>query len=195
MIYFPVRQMPLSPYGGGIDVRAADPLLALAAIRAAVGAIDPNLPILSLTTTGEAAASALGRERLLAYLASGFAGMATVLASIGIYGVVSFGMTRRVAEIGLRMALGATSWDIARVVLSASMRWVGLGLMSGVCLALAASRLLRALLSGMLFDVTPTDPAAFVAAILTLAVIAVIAVLVPVRRAIGIDPRRALDCD
>jgi ABC-type antimicrobial peptide transport system permease subunit len=104
-------------------------------------------------------------------------------------------MTRRVAEIGLRMALGATSWDIARVVLSASMRWVGLGLMSGVCLALAASRLLRALLSGMLFDVTPTDPAAFVAAILTLAVIAVIAVLVPVRRAIGIDPRRALDCD
>ncbi|HWB16250.1 MAG TPA: ABC transporter permease [Vicinamibacterales bacterium] len=195
MIYFPVRQMPLSPYGGGINVRAADPLLALAAIRAVVGAIDPNLPILSLTTTGEAAASALGRERLLAYLASGFAGMATVLASIGIYGVVSFGMTRRVAEIGLRMALGATSWDIARVVLSASMRWVGLGLMSGIFLAFATSRLLRALLSGMLFDVTPTDPAAFVAAILTLAAIAVIAVLVPVRRAIGIDPRRALDCD
>ena len=124
-------------------------------------------------------------------LFSGFAVLALVLASVGIYGIVSYSVSQRTREIGIRMALGARGVDVLRMVLKNGITLVVAGVAIGVAGALALTRFLTT----MLFGVTPTDTTTFVVVSLTLAAVALIACLVPARRATKVNPLEALRCE
>jgi ABC-type antimicrobial peptide transport system permease subunit len=129
-----------------------------------------------------------GPQRLLAQLLSGFALAALLLAALGIYGVVSYGVSRRERELGVRMALGAQAADVVRMVLAEGMRLSILGVLAGAPLALGLSRLL----SAFLYGVSPRDPATYALAALGLALVAAAACWLPARRATRVDPAVAL---
>jgi ABC-type antimicrobial peptide transport system permease subunit len=130
----------------------------------------------------------ISQERLVARLATGFGVLALLLASIGLYGVLTYAVTRRTNEIGLRVALGAQQQDVVRMVLKDALKLVLVGALVGTPLALAATRLLR----NQLHDVEPTDPLALGVALLVLTASAVAAALLPARRAARLDPLTAL---
>jgi ABC-type antimicrobial peptide transport system permease subunit len=111
-----------------------------------------------------------------------------VLAALGIYGVLSYAVSQRTREIGLRMALGAAQWDIARGILGYSARLTGAGLAVGVAMAVAATRLLATLLYG----ISPLDPRTFAVVVVILAAVAFMASYLPMRRAVAVDPLIAL---
>jgi predicted permease len=193
MIYYPVTQAPLRKYGGGvINVRAADPVRAIAGIRAAVTRVEPALPFGRLATLSEVTGIAVNRERLVAYLASAFGMLAVILASVGLYGVTAYGVEHRTHEFGIRMALGARRWNVISGVVAESLVCVGWGLGIGLLLSMAASRMLSTVISGALFEVTPGDTVVFTVAPLALLAAAAVAAFLPVRRASRIDPLVAL---
>jgi predicted permease len=157
-------------------------------VRKAIVAVDPSLPIDGVAPLTQLMKQSIAEERLVARLATGFGVMALVLAGIGLYGVMTYAITRRTGEIGLRAALGATRADVIRMVLFDALRLVGAGIVVGLLLALPLTRLLRAQLHG----VGAVDPASMGAAIAVLAISAVIAVLVPALRASRVSPIVAL---
>jgi putative ABC transport system permease protein len=128
------------------------------------------------------------RERLMATLSGFFGALAAILAVIGLYGVISYMVARRTNEIGIRMALGANGGGIVRLILREALLLLGIGLVVGAGLALAAARTA----SSMLFGLKPYDPATLAFAITTLALVAVAASYIPARRAAGVDPMVAL---
>jgi ABC-type antimicrobial peptide transport system permease subunit len=130
----------------------------------------------------------VGRERVVAYLTTAFAGLALLLASVGLYGVLSFAVAQRTREIGVRMALGARRSGIAALVVRDAIGVVGAGLLAGVIAAVATGRMLRSLL----FDVSLADPAIAALVLGVLAVVTLIAVVMPARRAARVDPIVAL---
>jgi ABC-type antimicrobial peptide transport system permease subunit len=130
----------------------------------------------------------LGPARFYLLLLAIFAGMAVALAGVGLYGVIAFLVSRRTREIGIRMALGAESGDIGRMVLSQGIRPALLGVGLGVIGAYLGARVLQSLL----YEVKPTDPLAFVGATLLLLAAVVLAILLPARRASSVDPVEAL---
>ena len=175
--------------GMTLYVRASgDPAGLLAAVRREVQALDPNLPLPALQTVRDSVASALWPARMGAVLLATFAGLALVLASVGVYGVVSFGVAQRTREIGLRMALGAGAASVQGMVLKQGLRLVAAGLATGLVLALAAARFLESLL----FGVSGRDPLTFAVVPLVLAGVALLACLLPARRAMRLDPIAAL---
>ena len=133
----------------------------------------------------------LVQDRLLAALSAGFGGLAALLTVVGVYGLVAYSVTRRTGEIGIRMALGATPRDIARLLLGETGVLLGIGAVCGIGLAVAGGRAASALL----FRVAPSDPVTLGAAVGLLAVIAVAASYVPARRATRIEPIAALRAD
>jgi ABC-type antimicrobial peptide transport system permease subunit len=133
----------------------------------------------------------LSRERVVAYLAFSFGLLALFLASMGLYGVLSYGVTRRTQEIGVRMALGARRGEVMASVLRQSLRLTIAGIALGLAGAAAASRSL----SGMLFEVAPLDPVAFLAVGATFVVVMTLAAFLPARRATTVDPLVALRCE
>jgi ABC-type lipoprotein release transport system permease subunit len=157
-------------------------------VRQTLTSIDATVPILGIVPLSVAMRNSLQRERLLARLASGFGILALVLAAIGLYGVMSYAITRRTGEIGLRVALGAESSQVVRMVLFDALRLVAIGVVIGLPLALAATRLLRAQLHG----VESNDPVAIGAALAVLGASAVVAVLRPALRASRVPPIVAL---
>jgi putative ABC transport system permease protein len=165
-----------------------DPARATAALRAAMRDIDPALPLANVTTMRTLMDRSLSQPRFLAALLTGFAGLAAVLALVGVYGLLSFSVSRRVRELGVRMALGAGRWRVVRLVLGQSAVLVTAGLVTGVAMAIALSRLLRTLL----FGVRPGDPATIVAMACAIAVAAILASVPPALRASRIDPVVAL---
>ena len=157
-------------------------------LRAAVAAVDPELPLTSIQEMEDVVARSLGRPRLTLSLMSLFGGVALLLAAIGLYGVVAFSVSQRVREIGLRMALGASSSDVSRLVLREGLRLALAGVALGVAGALLAARFLESLL----YEVEPRDPVTLVVIVALLIGVALVASYLPARRASRIDPFLAL---
>ncbi len=157
-------------------------------IRRAVGAIDPNLPVSDVTTLAHLVEGSVLNQRLVAQLSTFFGALAAFLACIGIYGVMSYGITRRTNEFGIRMALGAQRWDVLRMVLGETLRLVLIGLVLGLALAVGSGRLVES----ELFGVKSYDPVALGLALVAMMTVALIAAYLPARRATKIDPMMAL---
>jgi putative ABC transport system permease protein len=167
---------------------ASDPNGALPAVRAALHGIDQNVPLASIATMDANIASSMGQRRFAMMLLGLFAAMAMVLAAIGIYGVMSYSVTQRAHEIGIRMALGAARRNVLGMVMRQGLLLVGIGVVVGVAGALALTRLI----ASQLFGVQPSDPTTFVLVAMTLVSVAALATLVPAMRATRVDPVVAL---
>jgi predicted permease len=168
-----------------------DPITATAAIRQAVQSIDRNLPLFRITTLKELIARLFAQERLFASLSSFFGLLALALVCIGLYGVMSYTVTRRTHEIGVRMALGARSGDVLQMVLRESLLLV----MTGTLIGLAAASATTRFITGMLYGLAPTDPLTIALATLLLQAVAALASWLPARRAAQVDPLQALRHD
>ncbi len=196
-MYIPFQQTPaaLWPFAGRslvVVVRLAQPGVEPGALerplQRAVARVDPALPLADAKSMEDYLAQTLATARMNTVLLSTLGGIALVLAIVGIYGVVSYFVSQRTQEIGVRTALGATPADIWRFVVRRGMVPVGVGLVIGLALAFATSRLL----SGQLFGVTARDPVTFIAVGALLLVVAVLAMYVPARRAMRVSPMVAL---
>jgi putative ABC transport system permease protein len=165
-----------------------DPNRALSSVRAAIHAIDQDVPIANAATMDANIANSMGQRRFAMMLLGLFAVMALVLASIGIYGVMSYSVTQRSHEIGIRMALGAARQAVLGMVMRQGLLLVGVGVGIGVLGALGLTRLI----TSQLFGVRPTDPTTFIFVALTLTGVAALATLVPALRATRVDPVVAL---
>ena len=181
--YFPFAQIP----GAGMTVilkAAGDPNQLIAAVRQQVKAIDPDQPIYSVRTMDDIRAESVAPERLNLTLLSIFAGIALVLAVVGIYGVMSYTVTQRTHEIGIRMAIGAQPRDVFRMVIGQGMMLALIGVACGLIGAFGLTRLM----ASMLFGVEPMDPMTFAAIAVLLTGVALVACYVPGRRATKVDP-------
>jgi putative ABC transport system permease protein len=194
-VYQPYAQLSDTAFSRGagksmvVAVKAAsDPAALMAGVRAAVAQIDPQLPLSELETVRSQVADSLAPQWFQTGLVTSFAGLALLLAAVGIYGVVSFAVIQRVPEIGLRMALGASRAGVLGLVIGQGMKAV----MAGVLLGLAASLALTRLIGSFLFGVPPTDWVAFCVAPVVLCMVAVAANLAPAFRAASVDPIEAL---
>jgi predicted permease len=186
-LYLPYRQY--SQHRMTFAVRTAgDSVAVVPAIRRVGEAIDPNVPIHEVRTQEAQIDATVRQERLFAYVASGFALLAVVLASLGIYGTLGYSVARRTAEIGLRMALGADRQAVVRMVLRESLVPVVIGLVVGLGTAAATTRFLES----MLFGLTPNDRTTVLLATAALVASALIAAWLPSRRASAVDPMTAL---
>jgi putative ABC transport system permease protein len=169
-----------------------DPAALASAARDVVRSVDPDVPIFSVRPLADVVAEEYVAKRVSAQLLGAFAVLALLLAAVGIYGVMSWAVTQRTQEIGVRVALGAGRADILRMVLTHGMRLAGIGLAVGLGLAFILARGLDHALGTLLFGVSPTDPPTFSAVPVVLAVVALLACVLPARRALGVDPVRAL---
>jgi putative ABC transport system permease protein len=166
----------------------ADPLRLSAAIRQQVWQIDRDQPIADVATMESRMARTVAGPRLEVAMLGSFGAMAALLAAVGLYGVLSYSVSRRRREIGVRLALGATRAGVIGMVLKESFRLVSIGLACGLAAAVALTRVLKSLL----FGVSETDPIVFVALAAFLAAVALLASLLPARRAANVDPMEAL---
>ena len=157
-------------------------------VRDVVRRIDPNLPLASLMTQRQAIERRFAQEKLFAQACSLFGGIALLLASVGLFGLMSYSVARRTAEMGVRMALGAQRRTVVQMIMAESMSLVGIGLLAGFALTLVASRLIAALL----FGVPPYHPGTIAAAAALLVVVSAAAAYLPARRASLVDPIVAL---
>jgi predicted permease len=165
-----------------------DPAASADAVRRAIRTADPQQPIASLRSMESAMAESVAQPRFFTVLLSIFGVVAVFLAALGLYGVVSYTVTRRTAEIGIRMALGARARDVVGMVVVRSAWPTVAGILAGAFAALVLGRWM----ASMLFEVRPADPVTFTAAALLLATIALVASWLPARRAARIEPTRAL---
>jgi len=189
-IYHPVAQNAAQTDSGMSLVVSAKlpPEKLVSAVRAAIHEVDPRQVMFNVKTMQRVIADSLSDLNLYLWLMGLFAGLALLLATAGIYGVVSYAVSRRTHEIGIRMALGAERWDVLGMVLRRTLVLAGVGVVFGTAGALAVTRVL----AKFLFDVKPTDPATFAAVAALLGCVAVLAGLIPARRASGVDPVEAL---
>ena len=165
-----------------------DPATLASAIRNAVAALDPQQPVAWISPMTDLLETSVAQSRFNALLLAIFAAMALLLAAIGIYGVISYGVSIRTQEIGVRMALGADRRSVVSMVLKESMKLVAFGLFAGLLLALALTRLIASLL----FGVRTADPMVYAAISLVLCGAALLATLLPARRASALEPMQAL---
>ena len=167
---------------------SSDPNQLIASVRQAVKAIDPDQPIYSPRTMGDIRAESVAPERLNLTLLGIFAGIALVLAIVGIYGVMSYSVTQRTHEIGIRMAIGAQRRDVFKMILGQGMKLALIGIGIGLVGAFALTRLM----ASMLFGVEPTDATTFGAISVLLTVVALLACFLPGRRATRVEPTVSL---
>jgi putative ABC transport system permease protein len=186
-IYMPLRQWPVSAMT--VVMKTAVPPTSLAdAVHAEVAAVDPNLPLSNVTTLDAILSKSISQERFYMTLLAIFAGVALVLAAIGIFGVLSYAVSQRTREIGIRMALGAQGRSVITLIIRQAMLLVVSGVLAGTVFALALSRTM----TKMLFSITPTDPATFASVGGLLIAVALFASYLPARRATRVDPIVAL---
>ena len=157
-------------------------------VQSALNTVNPGLAIAAPQTMDGVVAQALGQARLMTWLLGIFAGVALLLASIGIYGAVAYTVEQRTGEIGVRMALGAQTRDVLRLVVNQGMKPVVIGLVIGILSAIALGRLI----ASQLYEVSAHNPALLGGATVLLAAIALLACLLPARRAALVDPVQAL---
>ena len=167
---------------------AGEPTALAGSVREAIRAIDKAVPNYNLKTMNDVVTTSAAPRRIPMLLLSAFAGVAMLLAMLGIYGVTSYYVTQRTHEIGVRMALGAQVVDVLKLVLRRAMLLALIGIAIGVAGAVAVTRYLASLL----FGVKPIDTFTFIAVAVVLAVVVFVACLVPARRAAKIDPLEAL---
>jgi putative ABC transport system permease protein len=165
-----------------------DPIALVPALRGAVLSIDPNQPITSIKTMENIVSDSIAQPRLSMMLMGLFGVLALLLATVGIYGLLSYAVTQRTQEMGIRMALGARMTDVLSLILKQGMMLVLVGEVLGLLGAFALTRLLRALL----FGVTPTDGPTFILVSALLTAVALLACYLPARRATKVDPLVAL---
>ena len=187
--YLPDEQQPSQSAGAVFELRTVGrPEAVITAVRGAVREIDPYLPVFNIRTQQGQINEHLRQERIMSLLAGGFAALAMLLAGIGLYGVIAYAVSRRTAEIGVRMALGATRQSIRRLVLRDSAVVVVPGAIIGLGLSFAATRVIQSNLYGL----NPADPLTMAAATAALLAIAALAGLLPAQRASRVDPLAAL---
>ncbi len=157
-------------------------------VRRAIWAVAPDVPIYETATLPELVARSVGPRRFVMILLAMFGAIALLMTAIGVYGVIAYSVAERTREIGVRAALGASAFDIARLILSSGMKIIAIGLAAGTVASIAATRLLES----SLFGVSPTDPGTFAMVVVVLLLVTVVAQIVPVARAVRIDPALAL---
>jgi putative ABC transport system permease protein len=185
--YFPFSQNPR--FTMSLVIRSKqDPTLLASAVRSELQMLDPNLPVSNVKTLGEMISERISPKRLMTYILAVFGLIALLLASVGIYGVMSYAVTQRTQEIGVRMALGAQAADVLKLVIKNGMTMA----LVGVAIGLAGAYALTRLLANLLFKVAPTDLLTFAFVTGALIVVALIACYIPARRATKVDPLVAL---
>ena len=185
--YLPASQAPLTDMT--LLVRTTNnPESVVAAVRQAVWSIDPNQPIADVKTLEQIVSDSIAQPRLNMLLMTLFGGLALLLSAVGIYGLLSYAVTQRTQELGIRMALGANVADVLKLVLKQGMLLALIGEAIGLAAAFALTRLMR----GLLFGVTPTDATIFIGVVVVLTFTALLACWVPARRATKVDPLVAL---
>jgi ABC-type antimicrobial peptide transport system permease subunit len=175
--------------GEQLAVRTAgNPLNLVHAVRQQVREINPNIPVVDVMSIEQRLANSHGRRRFQTLLFGLFAALALAIATVGIYGIISYGVSQRTNEIGIRMALGAQSSDVLRMLIRRGMILTLIGVSLGGAAALALTRVLK----NLLFNVSATDPATFALVAMLLVGVALIASYIPARRATKVDPLIAL---
>ncbi|HEX8144501.1 MAG TPA: ABC transporter permease [Pyrinomonadaceae bacterium] len=187
-IYVPYQQQPWLGQALVIRTAMADPLSLKKEVQRAIWAVDKDQPVSRAETVDEILSELVAEPRLYTLLLGLFAALALTLSAIGIYGVISYTVTQRTHEIGVRMALGAQGRDILRMIVGQAM----LLALAGIAIGVGASLALTRLISSLLFGVSTTDPLTFGAVSLGLAVVALLASFIPARRATRVDPMIAL---
>ena len=196
-IYFPLLQIPDKFMSGGVTgltlaLRSkGDPLSFVPSVRVAVAGPTDDQPVYTVRAMSEVISRSLAERRFMMLVLIVFASVALLLSAVGIYGVMSYAVTRRTNELGVRSALGASHWQIVGLVLRQGMGLAGAGLIAG----LAASVMLTRFLRSLLYGVGASDPLTLVAVTVVLGLVAVLACLLPAKRAISIDPAVALRCE
>jgi len=194
-IYHPLAQVSVSPgeawrsFGMTFTVRThSDPVNSISAVTGAIHQVGPDLPVVDVMSMNDVIAQSVSPQRFNMLLLACFAGLALVLAAVGIYSVLSYTVRRRVREIGIRMALGASHSDVVRMVLTDGLKPILMGIALGLVAAIALSRVVASLI----FGVRATDPLTFAAVALLLMLVGVFATIVPAYRATRIEPVRIL---
>ncbi|HXW07136.1 MAG TPA: ABC transporter permease [Vicinamibacterales bacterium] len=186
-MYIPYRQTRLG--NAVFEIRTAvAPAGTIGAIREAVRQVDPNLPLQDVSTQIEQVERRFQQEKLFAQAYALFGGIALLLAAIGLFGLMSYNVSRRTGEIGIRMALGAQRSDVLRLVMRESMILVGIGVVIGLAVALGASRFVATLL----YNLAPTDGMSMALAVTVMVTVSALAGYLPARRAARVDPMVAL---
>jgi ABC-type antimicrobial peptide transport system permease subunit len=165
-----------------------DPSAMTASVRDAIHSVDPDLPLADVTTLDAIVGNSMAQPRFSLLLLGSFAAIALLLASIGLYGVISYSVAQRTQEIGIRTALGAQRHNVFGMILREGVQLVGLGIVIGIAVALGVTQIM----AGFLYGVRPQDPLTFLAVALVLMAVALIACYVPARRATRVDPMMAL---
>jgi putative ABC transport system permease protein len=196
-MYLPHAQQPLATYGRFAEPRltmtfvvrsGGDPMRLVSGFRSAISGVDRSLPISNIKTVEQYVSEQLQEPREYMALLSIFSGIAVALAIVGVYGIMAYSVRQRTHEIGIRMALGAGSGDVLRLVIRRGLILIALGTAIGLVAALAMTGLLKSFLWG----VTATDPVTFSLVVIALVVVALLACYLPARRALKIDPMLAL---
>ena len=187
-MYLPFRQFANENVTLVVRVASGDPLALVPAVKREIESIDPDQPVASVSTMEKNIGASLAARRLTMTLLGTFAGLALVLASVGIYGVMALSTTQRTREMGIRFALGASRADVLRLVLGKGVSLIGVGLGAGLVGAFLASRAMNSLL----YNVGSLDAVALIGSIVTLATVAFVACYLPARRASMVNPIEAL---
>ncbi len=187
MSYWPHAELPFSSMMLGIRTES-NPMALVGSVREIVRQLDPGVPVYEVETLEQWMGDSVARQRFSTVLLGLFAGIAFLLAVVGIYGVVAYSVSQRTREFGVRMALGAESGDVLWLVLGHGLRIAGLGIVLGLAGGLAVSQFLRQLL----FHVSPYDPEIFICVAIVMAFITLLASWMPARRATKVDPMIAL---
>jgi predicted permease len=187
-MYLPYRQADFFEPRSMIIRTNFDPLSLAGTVRQTVWEIDKDQPVSDISSMEEIVSDSVARQRFSMLLLGIFAGLALVLAAVGIYGVMSYSVAQRTREIGIRMALGAQRSDVLKMTVGHGFRLV----LTGVAIGLAAAFVLTRVMSTLLFGVSPTDPLTFITISIVLVSVAVLASYVPARRATRVDPMFAL---
>jgi putative ABC transport system permease protein len=185
--YLPLMQEPSRSLSLVVRTEGNPPALG-PTVEQTIYSIDRDLPVFNLRSMDQLLGIAIGQQQLTMVLLAGFALLALMLAAVGIYGVVSYSVTQRTHEIGIRIALGAQSRDVLKMIIRQGM----LPTLIGMGIGLAASLWLMQLIKSLLFGVSATDPLTFIVLGIVLAGVAMLACYIPARRATRVDPMVAL---
>ncbi len=186
-VYLPYQQFVL-PYMSVVVRTDAPPAAVASAVKTAVRAIDPDLPVETVRSIEDIIETSTGQPRFRATILLVFASLALLLAAVGVYGLISFSVSQRTAEMGVRMALGASPGQVGALVMRQGLLLAASGVVLGLALAAAIGRVI----AGLLFETSATDPRLYAALGTLLLTIAALACYVPARRAMRVDPMRAL---
>lgn len=186
------RQENNDCYAHTVLIRTSgDPAKIIADLRAAVAEVDPNLPLLRVTTIQDQVSNLISHDELISTLTTIFSVLALLLAAIGLYGVMSYNVVRRTNEIGIRLALGAHGAKVLRMIMRESLLLLAIGISAGLPLAIMAAKVVK----DQLFAVDAIDPMSFSIALLVVSVMTVLAGWLPARRAANVNPVTALRCE